>query len=524
LLRTTPSLSLKRPQLLLTGLAAVGSIVLLLAATSVYGIGVSSDSAYYIAAAQSFARGKGFLDYSGNPYIYWPPLYPILIGTIYRLTNIPVMTITLAVNALALGGVIFTTAVLLKRCFPENDRWWYFGMLASWFYLGYYSLAANIATDLLYILLQLVFCLVGQNLLERNQKSGVFYLSLLAVFGSLLRWVGLALVVAEGLFILIAFRHEFKRAVIYSLFGCGAAAIPALAWLFGRNYLFYGTLFGTEKPQYISVIQNLNFSLDRITQWFIPLPAIRVIDPRLIIGCVLVVLLLINRIDNWKRWGQRVLNIQVLAVILPVLVYFLPMIVTAVTGDHYETFDDRYQAPMFLAILVGIFVTLDELVLVHFRDRWQKNALLAFTCLYLIWLIYPIRGVFEFTLQSRQNGVIYHNAYNTRAMWEMPLVSNLKSLDQSLPVYSNYSEAIFLFTDREVKPSPSDQHNYRANPDNLPKQYPHWPPDGRAYLVWLNMRDNPAYFNPDELGTIARLDRLYKGRDGQIFLVTLGTP
>lgn len=499
-------------------------MVLLLVVTSGFGIGISSDSVSYIAVAQNLARGKGFLDYSGNPYLYWPPLYPLLVGVIFRLTGIPVMTITLAINALALGGVILATAILLKRCFPENDRWWYFGILASWVYLGYYSLAANIGTDLLYILLQLFFCLVGQDLLERNRKSEMLYLSLLAALGALLRWVGLALVTAEGLFILIAFGRKFRSAVLYSLIYCGSAAMPAIAWIFGRNYLLYGTLFGTQNQEYVSVIQNLTFSLERITQWFIPISAIRWIDPRLIVLCILVILLLINRVNNWKRWGKRLLNIQVVAVILPVVVYFLAMIVTAVSADHYETFDDRYQAPMFLAILVVLFVTLDELVLVHFHGRWQKIVTLALTPLFLIWLIYPANRLFEFALSSNQNGVIFYNVYNTRAMWEMPLVERLKSLDPSLPVYSNYSKGIFLFTGREVQRSPSDQDNYHADPDNLPKQYPHWPPEGSAYLVWLNMHDNPAYFDPDDLGTIASLTRLYKGRDGQIFLVNPKVP
>jgi hypothetical protein len=340
----------------------------------------------------------------------------------------------------------------------------------------------------------------------------------------LLRWVGLALVVAECLFIPIAFRNQLKRAVIYSLIGCGAAAMPVMAWLFGRNYLVYGTLFGVDNQQYVSVAQNLTFSLERITQWFIPLSAIRLIDPRLIILGILAILLLINRVSDWKRWGQRLINFRTVVVILPVVVYFLAMLFTAVSTDHYETFDDRYQAPMFLAILVGLFVTLDELVLAHFGGRWQRRATLALTGLFLIWLIYPASQLFGFTLQSRRNGVIFHNAYNTRAMWEMPLVDRLKSLDQSLPVYSNYYKAIFLFTGREVQRSPYDQVSYRADPDNLPKQYLHWPPEEQAYLVWLNMEDNPAYFNPDELGTIARLTRLYKGRDGQIFLVNPGAP
>jgi hypothetical protein len=516
--------NLNRLQLLLTGLAAISSIAILLAATSGFGIGISSDSTYYLAAAQSFARGQGFLDISGNPYLYWPPLYPVLIGAILRLTGAPAMTIALAINALALGGINVVTAILLKRCFPENDRWWYLGMAVSWLYLGYQSLAANLGTDLLYIYLQSIFCLVGQNLLERRQKSGVLHLSLLALLGSLLRWVGLALVVAEGLFILIAFRNQFKRAVLYSLTSCSAAALPVLAWLFGRNYLVYGTLFGVDNQQYVSIGVNLVFSLERITQWFLPLSVIRALDPRLIILGISAVLLLANRVTNWKRWGQRLISFHMVAVILPVVVYFLAMLFTAVSTDHYETFDDRYQAPMFLAILVGLFVTLDELVLSHFKGRWRGYATPVFTGLFLVWLIYPASQLYGFTLQSRRNGVIFHNAYNTRAMWEMPLVDRLKSLDPSLPVYSNYYKAIFLFTGREVQRSPYDLKSYRADPNNLPKQYPHWPPEEQAYLIWLNMEDNPAYFNPDELGTIARLARLYKGRDGQIFLVSPGVP
>ncbi len=80
------------------GTALVG-ISLVWAATSKYGAGVSSDSIFYLASADSFAQGKGLLDHEGFPYILWPPLYPVLLGGLQWVTGLPALALGRLLNA-----------------------------------------------------------------------------------------------------------------------------------------------------------------------------------------------------------------------------------------------------------------------------------------------------------------------------------------------------------------------------------------------------------------------------------------
>jgi hypothetical protein len=50
--------------------------------TGKYGIGVSPDSVGYISTAQSLLNRTGFHLFNGEPFVQWPPLYPLLLAAL----------------------------------------------------------------------------------------------------------------------------------------------------------------------------------------------------------------------------------------------------------------------------------------------------------------------------------------------------------------------------------------------------------------------------------------------------------
>ena len=50
---------------------------------SPYGIELTNDSKSYVAAARSFLESGVMLDYYGNKFTLWPPVFPLLISIFY---------------------------------------------------------------------------------------------------------------------------------------------------------------------------------------------------------------------------------------------------------------------------------------------------------------------------------------------------------------------------------------------------------------------------------------------------------
>ncbi len=88
---------------------------------SQHGIGLSPDSAGYLAVAGNLLEGKGFICYSGEPFVAQPPLYPLAVATLSFLLGLDLKTSALFLNLLI---IVFATFIsgnltfLITNSFP----------------------------------------------------------------------------------------------------------------------------------------------------------------------------------------------------------------------------------------------------------------------------------------------------------------------------------------------------------------------------------------------------------------------
>jgi hypothetical protein len=420
---------------------AVGAGIVLIA-TSVYGAGVSSDSVFYLSSADNFARGAGFFDFKGDPLTDFPPLYSLILGLLTRLSGISPFVWGRFVNAAVIALLIVSTALLIKRCFPENRLWLILGTALTVVFLPLYTLAANIATDPLYILLTVWFCLAAQSLLETRSLRWLVLMTVLSLACTMLRWIGLAVVVSQ--FFLVWFAYRKVRARVYAMLSSGIAAIPVVLWVGLRNVAIYGT-WGRPgvDPAQVNVLQNLQLTADRMLAWTSPDPLLTFL-PVVIVFTITVILL--NRVQDYKRWLARLSHNPILPVVLSTGVYFIAVTLTGYTGDHLNTFDDRYQAPLYYCLLIILFSSLDDLILSHLSGMRRTAALGAVVALFSIWGIQRIQLLNQFVAEAQDRGVLAYNDYNTRKFVRSGLVvyliKNQAILEGTL--YSNEPEAVYL--------------------------------------------------------------------------------
>jgi hypothetical protein len=503
--------------LILLGLAGAWIV---LAATSVYGAGVSSDSVFYLSSADSFAMGAGFFDFKGDPLTDFPPLYSLILGVLKWASGVTPFVWGRFINAASIAALIVSTGLLLIRCFPGRRLWFYLGTLITLLFLPLYTLAANIGSDILYILFSVWFCLAAGYFLETRSALWLAALALLAASCAMLRWIGLAFVVTGAMIILLAYRDQLKKGLLYATLFAMLTSLPLALWLGARNYLLYGTLgrAGVDLGL-VDIVANLNLSLYHILKWTSPNPALYCLP--LLVLLVLVVIIF-NRKADWLRWMRRLFSNPILPVVLLTAVYFVAVHLTGYTGDHLQPFDDRYQAPLYFCILVILFSILDELVFSHLAGRASQLAMLLFILVVGLWGVDRLSALAQFMRISQAQGVVEYNDYNTKKMQRSPVIVYLLNNppDPGAVLFSNEPEALYFYLRRPVEMSPTDPDSLYPVAEKLTSLYPHWPPQGKAYLVWLKPSEKRHYYPPEALVQLARLEKLYKQWDGEVYLLS----
>jgi hypothetical protein len=139
----------------------------MLMAISLYGPGLTHDSAAYLYAAESFLKGEGF-QYFGypSPYIQWPPLYPLILAAGGAL-GINLVSFSGIVNAVAHGLVIFTAGYWIFRNM-KNIYAAAFITAGLVFSLPLIRVSGFLWTETLFVLFALLSCIQLEKYLENH--------------------------------------------------------------------------------------------------------------------------------------------------------------------------------------------------------------------------------------------------------------------------------------------------------------------------------------------------------------------
>lgn len=247
-------------------LPAVGMVLVMLF-TAKYGIAHHSDSARFIQVGQSVARGQGFLEPGGKPYIVAAPLYPALLAVPAKL-GIDALEFARIFQTILFGVTIGLVAkyalqvgvgpvlVLLAAAFTAVSQ--------------QLTLLAGVAlTDSLYVFLSVAALLSLHRHFDRPQWSSLIIAAAIASLAWLTRYVGIALAGAGTLTILACtsggWWRRFRAAAVYG----AIATLPTAVWL-TRNFLATGQLRGTAAQPDVGFVEMSARILASVSRWFAP--------------------------------------------------------------------------------------------------------------------------------------------------------------------------------------------------------------------------------------------------------------
>jgi len=490
-------------------------------ATSRYGAGVSSDSVAYLAVAQNLRDGNGLYDHSGSPLLSWPPLYPLVLAGLNLSTGLDVFIVGWYLNIFLLGLNLFLSGVIFQRVFSEKPLYASLASVFVFLSLSALRFHATIGSDALYLTLTLVFLIVIDAYIKQRSYRAFFGVVLLSALAPLQRYVGLALAVTAMLVILIEHRRTFRLmmrdGVVLGLFSLA----PIFWWLIVRNVMTYGSLWGTLDNQIIDVAQNTSLALTKMLHWFIPYFSIimpLLTRPFIVLGIFAFLLLLLNgrSSENWLAWIRALAVPSTYPTMLYSAVYFSAVALTAVTGDHRYLPSDRYYVILLVPTMILVFVTYDQLIQPHLKLS-ARQIFYALIAVFLLWSLYPLYSLREYLVKAVEHGEPSdYNLFNTQAYHEMNIVGKMQALREDHPnaiVYSNYVDAVWLYTRKPVSPLP-----VRDVPD-LATAYTGWPYDKPGYLVWFKPNEYKHYLSPEELAQFDTLKLIYTDPSGDIYYV-----
>lgn len=492
--------------------------LLILLAIRVYGLGMSTDGVYYLSAAENVSQGLGVIDFKGFYLVTWPPLLPLFIGAVSALVGLLATSAALLLNSVAVIATHLCFAYLLKAQGYQEKLWFYFGLLGVAISSSFLAIATNLGTDALFVAFSLLFLIYMGKYWETPRISKLVGLALIASLASLLRWTGVIFIVIGSVLILLCQMRNWSLFFRQSLLYAFVSSSGFLFWVVGRNYRLTHTLLGRRELGGIRPIENLQFSLNRITEWLMPNFVTKRIPLILVLLAIAFFLAYLNRNRSWRDLNNQLTNPQTMLISLFFVFYFSFIILTTFTGDHIDSFDDRYQLVMFIPLYIVLADFLDNMLAPHIRKN-VYNFVLLLLVPGILWLGYHGFLTYRFVKQSANDGIPYYNIYNARNYHDSMFIDYFSDYDipDGLPIYSNNAAAVYFFTRRQVNNSLNDPSGSSASLNYLEGQISAWPPEERAVLIWFTPNEKHNYYSPEELKLVSELTLIQDMPDGELY-------
>ena len=255
--------------LTLAALALLGA-ALILARQVNYGAGIGADSIYYISVARHLLEGEGFGQLTNKePYLIWPPLYPMLLATTSLFVFDP-LDVAGPLNVAIFGLTIFVAGYYLRQRIHSRFLilWTCLAILLSIPLTSIAYFAMSEAPFFLFVTLSLLHT---DNFLGQGKRASLLWAAVFTALACLTRYIGLTLPMTIVPLLLLQRNTgsvaKVKHIAVYTLI-----SVPPIALWMLRNFLISG-----RPPGYYSANMTLpnllDFMLNTLSRWvFLDLP------------------------------------------------------------------------------------------------------------------------------------------------------------------------------------------------------------------------------------------------------------
>lgn len=459
----------------LVAVAFVGSAHLWIRSSG-YGLMIAQDTLHHLSTAENLAAGEGLRNYSFEPYVIWPPLYPGVLALL-NWFGLDVSNGTRILNIVMIGLIVLVTGYWLSR--NIRSRLLVIGVTVMIVISYAVNWVASFAMDeIMFIFLSLVSLIQLSAFLNQKKPMKTFTLSVLfASLATLNRFLGISIIISAVILILVEKKLPVRRRLMFSAIYGTLSAIPSAAALI-YNRISVGSYTGrssliTDLP----LSDTLGLIGDTLYVWFYSLePGQFTLEPpnwaAVYLWLIAGVALLIISVYLYSRiWGKQKALVSLrmpkldenrasLSVFLPFLVYpFVLLVILSLTipsdgFSHPEYGIHRYLSIIYIPILISAAFLLERFLDTEFRGRinllkYALMLLLIFGC--GMHIIRAVRWNVVTTARALEPPNYSHayeymrNGYGYTP--SSPIMKYLDSNPLDGEIYTNQAIAIFFMTD-----------------------------------------------------------------------------
>ena len=451
---------------------------------TVHGIGLSADSVNYLKGARALLAGQ-----PGDLSTHFPPLYSMLIAAA-SLFGEDLLTTTRWLHTLLFLLLIASVVWVIFHA-GRRDR--NLALLAG--------LLVPFSKDLFLVNLMawsepffLITTLLGLYLLARYLATGRYrflvFSGILFGLGAVDRYAGVAMILAGGMCLLFYRPRWTTRLLDTAWFGC-LALLPLAAWII-RNHLAGLSATNREWIFHPMTREKLQAGLVTIGHWF------RLDENLAWLGLLIVLALLVAYVFTRFRGLAPPPDKDGAAEVFLVacMAYVVVLLLSLTFFDAYIPLSGRILAPLFLCFMLGLFLWVAQLKAQGILPR----------SLYVGFLLLA-SGLAMFhlgTVQTVTAATIRHGLGLASPSWtHSALMKVAVQLPETLPLYSNMPDAIFVHLNRHARMLPRWQDPVKRRPNQrfedemarLATQIR----DGKVYIVyfysgsWRTYLPDPRY-------------------------------
>lgn len=503
---------MRKKLLILLGFHACWGIVLALS-ISKYGLGVSTDATAYMFTGVHWVRGNGLIDFSGVPYILWPPLYPMLIGLLH-LTGLSAFAAAHVIQFAAFGLVAYFSSVLLLDLFPDDFAFAFLGAFLIAIAPVSVSTFLMVGTDYLFMLFPIIAALLVQRYSEKKDWTSLTLLGMTAALAMLTRYIGYALVLSALIAILLTSSGSLYRRLLRAAYA-GSFSLSPLIWMLNT---WIHTTDGRREP--LSFAEYASQFTVGIIAWF----TTHVPDT--------------NDATTFHYvtiWGTVLLAFTLLALLArraalvrPVVwftlgfsvIYTVALFTNALIA-YFNRLWGRFQLPDYFPGVI-LFLLVIGYGLRHLKQTHSRFYLPAavFGIGFLLFFSVAQLNRTILLLQDAAQGIIPENGVNTAEMNENSIIHYWKENPPQgeFHLFANYPAVAAFHAQHTANGSPRKGPMYGEAVYPVEDFAAYLFPDDRAvYLMWIEPNILAHAYLPHELAPIATIEVLIENEDGGLY-------
>ena len=521
---------LARFPLLIVVLAGLGTAHILVR-TATYGATVGIDSFFFLSTALNFLAGEGWRDFLGDPLVWWPPLFPLLLAAL-GWVGIDPLEAGRWVNAVAFGLTILAAGCWLRS--NVRSRW--LALVATATLAASLPLsrwAAHLMTEPLFVLFTLLALIKLAAFLQRGGRTPLLLSAVFTALAALTRYAGVVLI-GVGVLVLLVRRAppltaRLKHAVVF-----GAVSSMPLAGVLTRNWAISGTLTGPRSGSGQSLSDSLSLVADGFREWAIPPNAPDGLGYLLSIAAGLVVLaagaVVVWSGRNVGKGGQSpsfglgpalpfgVFAVGYLVFIVAVVPFTIPL------GMNF-----RFLLPVYVPLLLTAVLLLDRFLSIE-AAGWMAAGRYGLASLVVLGALahigFSAQENLRRTVQAYGTGYQYGSS-NTARWQHSETLNYIRDNPIEGTIYSNHGPLAWV-GDRTAAPG-KYQPVRAVGLSRLARQMMQWTKDGiGAHIVWfLAFGDqDQGFYGYDDLDirVLPGVETVAELSDGVVFRVTAAEP